>query len=413
MTDSKYALGQTMKMVAATFALTIGVAAPQVALGCVYTQAPEDVGQTSGEYFAKVMTDAATYVDLVLIEDDGTRTQDQPDTGVITVRTIARFKGNSADRFSLFGRGLTLKPEAEAVFNAPLQHFTGDSGQVTPFPYNEERQGVLLPLSSDKHSPPPPLILTSCSPPPLSAQTGRFYVVMRGADGHLMNNFLLGGRRTPAFGFVPVKLEKDDFWLGSVARAASKKLQSEVPRALLNLRPGSHLEPIEARLLKAGVRIRAAYFNDGGVIDEVRPPDAATHKPWLSASLSLVRERGKGSLGDANHGAAEHLRAKLGPLQLYGGAMVYEIAQAFAASVRKTQQREVKFELFALEIDGDPQVFAREPFYAGTVPLARTATGLAPIEAPNEAKWFDALQRVERDIWLLNGGNGNRQGTLP
>lgn len=88
----------------------------QPALACSYTEAPEVFGQTSGQYFAKLMTGAASYVDLVLVDDDGTRPLGEPDTNIITVRTIARLKGNSADRFSLFGRAALVCTTAAMEF---------------------------------------------------------------------------------------------------------------------------------------------------------------------------------------------------------------------------------------------------------------------------------------------------------
>jgi hypothetical protein len=38
---------------------------------------------------------------------------------------------------------------------------------------------------------------------------------------------------------------------------------------------------------------------------------------------------------------------------------------------------------------------------------------LPQVSGADEAATFATMQRIERDIWLLNGGNGNRQGTLP
>ena len=84
-------------------------AVPETANACTYSQRPEPVGHASGQYFANEMLDAATYADLVLVEDDG----------IITVRTIARFKGKSADRFTLFGAPLTFSPDKERIFSEP------------------------------------------------------------------------------------------------------------------------------------------------------------------------------------------------------------------------------------------------------------------------------------------------------
>jgi hypothetical protein len=406
-----------MKQGAAMMAMLLTAVSPQFSHACEYSQAPEAVGQSSGEYLAKTMSGAATYVDLVLVEDDGTRPMGQTQTGIITVRTIARFKGNSADRFSLFGLGLTLKPEAETAFGAPLQHFTSDTGQVTPFPFVEERQGGLLPsVRGAAPLPPPPPPGTSCSPPPIAAKTGRFYVVTRGADGHLLNSVLAANDRYPAFGFVPVTLEMDDFWLGAVRFATFDKLAPVKSQALLVLRPGSNPAQVEARLHKAGMHARAAFFSDADLIDEVRPADHETQTPWLARARLVVEQRRKGNLGGpslANQGAAEFVRGKLGPMQRYGRGFGYEVAQALTASVRREQASAGTFSLVALEIDGDPATFANERFYGGSAPLEPKASELAQIGGADEAAQFDTQQRIEREIWLLNGGNGNQQGTLP
>ena len=346
-------------------ACLLAILGGQSVLACQYTEAPEAVGQTSGAYFAKVMTGEASYVDLVLVEDDGTRPLGEPNAGVITVRTIARLKGNSADRFSLFGRGLTLKPEAETVFKAPLLHFTSEAGQVTPFAYNEERPARLVPQPKGGQ-PPMAHIMTSCSPPELAAQTGRFYVVMRGDDGRLLNAFRVGNTRVPAFGFVPVTLDPGDFWLGAVRRAALASPFLTKPRNLLNLRPGSNPTMVEAAIRRAGARIRAAYFRDGDLIDEIRPADVETQAIWLSRAAAFVGQRGKGRIADPNHSAAEYLRAKLGPMQRYGGGLGYEVAQAFVTSVRQTHERSGTKDLVALEIDREVDRFAREVFLRAT-----------------------------------------------
>jgi hypothetical protein len=406
-----------MKQGAAIMVMLLTAVAPQASHACSYTQAPEAVGQTSGEYFAKMMSAAATYVDLVLVEDDGTRPMGQPETGIITVRTIARFKGNSADQYSLFGVGLTLKPEAERAFQAPLEHFTSEIGQVSAFPYSEERPTALFAASVDGPAagvpPPPPAPSSSCSPPSIAAETGRFYVVMRGPDGRLLNHFRTSDRNEFVFGFVPVRLEAGDFWLGAVLRANFDRPVDKARPILLRLRPGSDPVRVEAVLRRAGVRIGAAYVRIGNMIDEVRPADTEAQGPWLAKAVPFVLQHGKGRLGDPNHSAAEFMRAKLGPMQREGGGLGYGVAQAFIASIRATQRRKTGVNLAAVEISGSPDAFAREPFFAGIGPLERDSTGLAQVVGANEAAQFDAQQRIERDIWLLNGGGGNQQGTLP
>jgi len=392
--------------------LALCAAAPAAA--CLYTQAPEQVGDTSAQFLAGRMVAAATHVDLVVVEDDGTRALDEPATGVITLRSIARLKGAGADRFSLFGTGLTLRPEADRIFAAPLQHFTREDGRVVPFPYNEERQRLLFPASAGR--PPPPVMMSSCSPAEVSAHTGRFYVVMRGADGRLLGDFqLYDGVSSPAFAFVPVTLAQDDYWLRAVRMAAGNQPAADGP-SVLHLRGGSDPARLEAALRRAGVKAAAAFVRSGDWIDEIRPSDHEARAPWLARAVPLVAQRNRGGLGLGDHGAAEFLRGKLGPEQTYGG-LGYEVAQAFTASVRRRQgARSAAPQLVAIAFAGPADAIAalaREPFVEGLKPLSGRGAGLASLPGATEVERFEAMQAIERDIWLLNGGNGNPQRTLP
>jgi hypothetical protein len=386
------------------------------AQACSYSQAPEGVGQSSGQYFAKVMLEAAAYADLVLVEDDGTRPMNEPPTGVITLRTIARFKGNSADRFTLFGSGLTLRPESETVAQAPLQHFTSETGHVTPFSYSEERVRNLFPANvSDPPAPPAPM--TSCSPDAISAETGRFYIVLRGADGRLLNSIPISdGTKAatiaPAFGFVPVNLKPDDFWLYAV-RIEALGLATTGGTAVVHLKPGSDATSAERSIRKAGGTIRAAYFARGNLIEEVRPSPHEQTLPWLAKAASFLVGSQRGRIGDPHHSAAELLRDRLSPMQRYGTGLGYEVAQAFARSIHEAQAATGTSRLIALEVVGDAHSFVGLPMVARVAPLDRASVGLPQLAGDDDAAQFATMQRIERDIWLLNGGNGNRQGTLP
>lgn len=393
-----------------------GLALSQPAQACQYSQRPEDVEQTSGEYFATQMLAAATYADLVLVEDDGTRPVGQPPTGLLALRTIARFKGNSADRFTLFGNGLTLDPSREQTAQAPLQHFTSETGHVTPSPYSEERVRNFFPAEPG-NPPPPPFPLSSCSPSRIAAETGRFYVVMRGADGRSLNSFTLSdGQKslpnTPAFGFVPVNLKSDDFWLHAVMIASASLTATGGP-FLLHLKRGSDAASVERTIRTAGSTIRAAFFARGNLVEEVRPsPDEQT-RPWLAKAPLFLPGSQRGRIGDPHHSAAELLRDRLRPAQGYGTGLGYEVAQAFTFSVREVQEATDTPRLIAVEVVGDGPSLARLPMVSRVGPLDRVVGGLPPLAGDNEAAQFAAKQRIERDIWLLNGGDGNRQGTLP
>lgn len=390
------------------------LALPQVAQACLYTQQPEEVGHSSGQYFAKEMLAAATYADLVLVEDDGTRAMDARPTGIITLRTIARFKGNSADRFTVFGSPLTFSPDKARIFNAPLQHFTSETGQVTPFSYMEERPTLLFPRATGD-PPPPPIGLTSCSPPALMAETGRFYVILRDAEGRVLNRLTMSNDKFnspnyPAFGFVPVTLSDDDFWLWSVRIAAAAPPQAQ---DVLYLAPGSDPVSVERDLRAAGATIRAAYYARGDFIEEVRPSLHERTMPWMAKAAGFLAQSQRGRIGDPHHGAAEFLRATLSPMQRYGTGLGYEVAQAFTRSVRDVQQATGTPRLIAVEVAGDPGAFSGQPFMSRVAPLDRQLDRLPQVSGADEAEIFATTQRIERDIWLLNGGAGNRQGTLP
>lgn len=393
------------------------MAVPSVASACLYTQRPEEVGHASGQYFAKEMLAAATYADLVLVEDDGTRAMDARPTGIITLRTIARLKGNSADRFTVFGSPLTFSPDKERIFTAPLQHFTSDTGQVTPFSYTEERPTLLFAQPRAPGSPPPPPPpMTSCSPPALMGETGRFYVVLRDAEGRVLNRLKMSDGNTaspnhPAFGFVPVALSEDDFWLWSVRIAATP--QAARAQDILYLTSGSDQVRVERDLRAAGATIRAAYYARGDFIEEVRPSPHEQTSPWLARAADYLAQSQRGRIGDPHHGAAEFLREKLSPIQRYGTGLGYEVAQAFTRSVRDVQQTTGTPRLVAVEVAGDPSSFAGQPFVSRVAPLDRQLDRLPQVSDANEAETFATMQRIERDIWLLNGGAGNRQGTLP
>lgn len=396
-------------------ALLIAVCAvPEAVNACTYSQRPEPVGHASGQYFANEMLDAATYADLVLVEDDGTRGGDARPTGIISVRTIARFKGKSADRFTLFG----APSNKERIFSAPLQHFTSETGQVTPFSFSEERPSQLFREPVAEGSPPPPAPpMTSCSPPGLTAETGRFYVVLRDAEGRVLNRLTMSDGRAsapnhPAFGFVPVALSDEDFWLYSV-RLAAYRDTPDTAIQLLHLRPGSSAATVEKGLRGAGATIQAAHYARGNFIEEVRPAPNEQERPWLERAGTYLETSRRGHIGDPHHGAAEFLRGKLGPDSVYGTGLGYQVAQAFTRSVREVQQATGAPRLVAVEVAGEAATFAGLPFVDRIGPLDRGVDRLPQVSGADDAATFATMQRIERDIWLINGGNGNSQGKLP
>ena len=403
------------RLVASAIALA-SFATAHTAQACLYTQRPEDVGHASGEYFAREMLDQAEYVDLVLVESEGVANSDGRPSNFVTLRTIARFKGASADRFTVFGNLLTFGPEADRIFAAPLQHFTSDTGQVTPFPYVEEWEARLLPVDRDA-PPPPPLAISSCSPPAINAVMGRFYVVMRDGEGRVLDRVSLSdGQSTapnhPAFSFVPVTLSDDDFWLNAVRLASARSDGTSSPH-LLYLRGGSDPVEVERTLGSAGVTVRAAYYDRDGFVEEVRPsPDEQT-RPWLAKARPFVETSTRQRSTLAEHGAAEFLRSNLSQMRRYDSSLAYELAQAFTASISDHGQGDGSPRLIAIELDEDPQMFAGLDFVERVAPLSVRLDRLPQVTGANESESFQKMQRIEHAIWLMNGGAGNQQGTLP
>lgn len=99
-------------------------------------------------------------------------------------------------------------------------------------------------------------------------------------------------------------------------------------------------------------------------------------------------------------------------MERYGTGLGYEVAQAFTRSVRYVQRATGTPRLIAVELAGDPGVLAGHPFVSRVAPLDRQLDRLPQVSGADEAEIFATMQRIERDIWLLNSGAGNRQRTL-
>ena len=384
-------------------ALAIIVLAAQApASACQYTQRPEPVGEASADYFAKEMVAAASYVDLVIVEDDGVRGGDEADTGVITLRTLARFKGASTDRYTVFGQGLTASPYATDRGPPELLHFTSGTGQVTPFPYNEERPTALFArqLSSGEPPPPPPR-MTSCSPPALAAKTGGFYLVMRDAEGRVMNRLTMsdGTNSVPnyrAYGFVPVGFSDDDVWLRAVRQVSTAGASGQTD--LLYLRPGTDPVAAERTLRSRGTTIRAAYYRRGDIIEEVRPSPFEQDSGWLSRVPVFMAERDSRAIGSPAWTAAEDFQRELTMYQPYARDLQYEVADAFVRYL-ETARVTIEPRLVALEIDGDPHALAGEAFVERIAPLDRGPDGLRPFDGMTDAQTFERSIAIQRAIW--------------
>lgn len=173
------------------------------AAACLYTHAPEPVGDSSAIFLGGRMWNAASFVDLAVAERGeqlrGPGGRAVPATA-ITFRVLRRLKGNSPDRFLLFGRGLAaLDADAKP---SDLRHWVDPEGRVYPFVNARE-----LPAMGRE-------MMTSCDPPDVEARTGRTYLIFREADGRLLGPLLFhpGQRPAEGYAFADVGLPADSSW---------------------------------------------------------------------------------------------------------------------------------------------------------------------------------------------------------
>jgi len=199
---------------AVAVAAALAGAAPAVA--CSYTHAPEPVGDSSAIFLGGRMFDAASFVDLAVAE----RGEQLRGPGgrvvpamAITFRVLRRLKGDSPDRFLLFGRSLAaLDPDAKP---SDLRHWVDPEGRVYPFANTRE-----LPAMGRE-------TMTSCDPPDVEARPGRTYLIFREADGRLLGSLPFHPDQRPVAGyaFADVGLPPDSAWARHVPHPEYRRRQ--------------------------------------------------------------------------------------------------------------------------------------------------------------------------------------------
>ena len=149
-----------------------GAAAP--ASACQWPYAPEPIGGPSADFLVPKMVAAATFVDLALAE--GASPARRPpgsqgiDVSALTFRVFTRIKGDSTERFLLFGSVGEAKPGG----SWGMTHWVDKEGRIDPFEGVREAPVVM------------PAGMTCCDPPALTVALGRTYLVFREADGRLL-----------------------------------------------------------------------------------------------------------------------------------------------------------------------------------------------------------------------------------
>jgi hypothetical protein len=320
------------------------VAAP--ASACVYTQAPEPVGDPSAAFIGRKMSEAAAFVDLAVAES-AVEARDPAGRPVgakaITFRVLSRIKGASAERFLLFGRAFgAVDPAAQAD---SLGHWLDDAGRVVPF--ENVREAPLSRLQA----------ISSCDPPQLAARPGRIYLVFRGADGRLLGpaRFHADGAPVRGFPFADVGLPADSAWARQVMMLAVGAEPSSVPPASA---PASASErravfrtPLSAAaaralLERAAVVPAAVTVVRGGATGEYRPGTGQAGPGLLDAALAWAQ-----GWGGAEEGAAGLREIARQTVEAYG---VYDLS----ADTVKRMAAEQLLALAASAEAGSPSVAA-------------------------------------------------------
>lgn len=253
------------------------------AAACSWIGAPEPVGFPSATFLSKGLYGAATFVDLAVVET----ARPLPGRGsaiaaqAITFRVLQRWKGNSPDRFVLFGDGLDPKGATGAGWFR--HHWVDARGRVTPH---------ATPWESPTG---PEFSMSTCDPGFLRPAPGNTYVIFREADGRLLGPVIHHPGEGPQRGleFVEVTSPREDDWLSAtflgsfdVAKAAERGPADAAPkgdRALVRFARPLDANVAMAVLRSAGVKPYAVQTVAADFWDELRVPADR-------AALSLVTE---------------------------------------------------------------------------------------------------------------------------
>lgn len=247
-------------------AVSLGYVTP--ALACQWEYAPEPIGGPSAAFIAPRMAAQAAFIDLALAEGASTVALPPGVQGglsqALSFRVLKRLKGQSADRFILFGGIGDAKPGGEWG----MTHWVDPQGRIYPYRGVLEAQ-VALPQG-----------MTSCDPPRLTVAAGRVYLVLREADGRLLGSVSyhpgLDSAGTPIA--LAGEVEPDDF-TRQVMQATYPNAQEKLPDPVATAEPGRAtivfrrpINLVEARSLlqQAGVLPYGALISRGGMTTEYR-----------------------------------------------------------------------------------------------------------------------------------------------
>lgn len=239
---------------------------PQPAIACQYEFAPEPVGGPSAKFIGRKMGAVASFIDVAMAE--GASDVRGPDgkpsiSKALNFRVIDRWKGNSPDRFILFG-WVPPKPAEQPQWS--MTHWVDDQGRVEPYESVREST-VAMPAGG-----------TSCDPSALAVTPGRIYLVYREADGRLLgavpyHEGSMARRGTP---IVEVGLWPDNDWarelhIGAYVHRTAFPAQTRDPsRATVRFRKPMDAKRVSELLRRANAQPFAVTMVRGGVTSEYR-----------------------------------------------------------------------------------------------------------------------------------------------
>jgi len=371
------------------------------------------VGQPSGQFFAGRMMAEAAFVDLVVAE---TVRPPERDVGpsIATFRVLQRWKGRSADRFTLLA-GSAGNPD-EPVYG--LFHWVDAQGRVYPHPSPWE-----MPASDT-------ISLSTCDPGFIRPIPGRLYIVFRDAGGRLLGPVRMHEGEAPAraYPFVEVSGARDWSWFDSVTTAGFRPpsplsaLAVAPPppdRALVVFREPLTPAAATAVLRRSGLRQHAVRIAFGEFIDEVRAPADEGQDDLVDAAARTARENlGHAGAGDA---ARRWFTAEAAEALDYDGWLRMQAVAFIEGEDRRARAlRAGPARVASVEVSGTPSAISALAARSEVVVarLDRHGEGLPQAVSSRAPTWeeLDALARdrpveaIAEDFGRLFGGGSAGAG---
>jgi len=282
LSKARFLMGLRLR-VAALLLLWCATVSP--ALACQWEFAPEPIGGPSAAFIASKMAAEATFIDVAIAEGASAITAppavQASFSQALSFRVLKRLKGQSADRFILFGGLGSAKPGGDWG----MTHWVDPQGRIYPHRGVLEGQVAM------------PMTMTSCDPPQLTVAPGRLYVVMREADGRLLGRVPfhpgLNVAGTPIA--LAGEFEPDDFTRQlDIALARTSSLlpepasTKEVDRATLVFRKPVSLADARSLLASIGALPSGALLTRGGVLTDYRVGSQYAFPRLLDDAVAFV-----------------------------------------------------------------------------------------------------------------------------